>query len=409
MAYSTLALVSLEKTINHFLHHNQFSISPHEKQQILSLDKYVVSFLYFLEDFGGKATPLEARIRDVAVEAEDAIEWHMWVKIRYNFRYTLWIAKLIRGIKFIFQLRRVIDQMDSIAAEVVEIKNTIIIEGAKLDDPVGASSSSSQDANAGNSHVVGLDKDLRAIQDWLCGDSRQLQILPVTGMGGIGKTTLATNAFDHPLIMEHFDIRAWVTISQDYSQERLLSDLLDAMKEFDPGMRKKSVAENSQQGNESRGEESNGKEAENSQQGNESRGEESYAVKAHKVHKILIGRRFLIVMDDVWSTEVLDGVKNLFPDYNDGSRVLLTTRLADVASYAASSTSSHEMRLMDADQSWNLLRQKVFAHQDDIPPELETIGREIARSCGGLPLAMVVAAGVLSTTSRTVTSWSKFY
>ncbi|XP_057802273.1 putative late blight resistance protein homolog R1B-14 isoform X2 [Salvia miltiorrhiza] len=305
---------------------------------------------------------------NVAMEAEDVIELYMTEKIHFNIRYTHWVAEL-RRIKFIFQLRRVRDQMDSIAGEVVQIKNSIIIKDAQLDGYVGASSSSSQGAEAGKTNMVGLNVDLMEIMGRLCGDSRELQILPITGMGGIGKTTLARNAYDHPFSMEHFQIRVWVTISQDYSEQRILSNLLDSLKEFD-----------------------------------RERGNISMAV---KVYQILVGRRFLIVIDDIWSAKVLDDIRKLFPDNNNGSRILLTTRLADVAAYANSSMPSHELHLMDSDQSWNLLREKVFGRQDSVAPELETIGREIARSCGGLPLAVVVVAGILSTVSMTRTLWKE--
>ncbi|KAL0298515.1 UNVERIFIED_CONTAM: ToMV susceptible protein tm-2 [Sesamum radiatum] len=59
---------------------------------------------------------------------------------------------------------------------------------------------------------------------------------------------------------------------------------------------------------------------------------------------------------------------------------------------------------MDVDQSWILLRQKVFTEQH-CPPELENIGKMIARNCKGLPLAIVVIAGILSTVSQTQASW----
>ncbi|KAI3459069.1 hypothetical protein Pfo_015732 [Paulownia fortunei] len=111
-------------------------------------------------------------------------------------------------------------------------------------------------------------------------------------------------------------------------------------------------------------------------------------------------------MDDMWSTTVWDDLKMIFPDDHNGSRIMLTTRLSDVAAYADSSSSLYEMRFMDADQSWNLLRQKVFK-QENCPLELESIGKMIARSCRGLPLAIVVIAGLLSTVSKTRASWEE--
>ncbi|XP_057802166.1 putative late blight resistance protein homolog R1B-17 [Salvia miltiorrhiza] len=387
MAYSTL--VSLERTIDQILNHNQLSISPHEKEHIISLDKYVISLRAFLENFPEKAKSLEARMRDAAMEAEDVIELYMSEKLSFNIRYTHWIEKImfniryshwiaeLSRIKFIFQLRRARDRMDSITGEVVEIKNGIVIKDAQPDDIVGASSSSPRVPEAGKINMVGLDEDLLEIKAWLCGDSRQLQILPITGMGGIGKTTLARNAYDDPLIMEHFHIRAWVTVSQDYSEGRILSDLLDCLKEFDKEWKNEEISR------------------------------KSNSKMAEKIYKILVERKFLIVMDDIWSTKLLDDVKRLFPNNNNRSRILLTTRLGDVAAYADSSRPPHEMSLADADQSWNLLRGKVFGCQDPVPRELETTGREIARSCGGLPLAVVVVAGLLSTVSKTKTSWEE--
>ncbi|KAH6769445.1 hypothetical protein C2S51_014781 [Perilla frutescens var. frutescens] len=382
MSYSIL--VSLEKTIVQILDHGIYSISAYEKKQILSVDKYAISFQAFLEDFPQKAKNLEARIRDVAMEAEDIIDWFMIEQIWYNFRYTKWIAEL-RRIKFKYQLQKVIYEMDSIAAEMVEMKNSFIVKEAQLIDSLGAdsSSSSSQVADTGKVDVVGLNGDLIEIKSRLCEDSPQLRFLPILGMGGIGKTTLARNAYDDLLIMEHFHIRAWVTISQDYSERRTLSGLLDCMKEFDPEQRNESMADL----------------AEIPQL--------SDVEMVDKVYKTLVGRRFLIVMDDIWSTEVLDDVKNLFPDNNNGSRIMLTTRLTDVAAYADSCTPFHEMRLMDADQSWNLLQQKISAHQDHIPREWESSGREIVRSCGGLPLAIVVVAGLIYKLSKDLTSWEE--
>ncbi|KAL0402642.1 UNVERIFIED_CONTAM: putative late blight resistance proteinR1B-12 [Sesamum latifolium] len=62
------------------------------------------------------------------------------------------------------------------------------------------------------------------------------------------------------------------------------------------------------------------------------------------------------------------------------------------------------MHFLDEEQSWNLLRQMVFKHED-CPVELEKIGNLIAASCGGLPLAIVVIAGLLSTVDKTQASW----
>lgn len=68
------------------------------------------------------------------------------------------------------------------------------------------------------------------------------------------------------------------------------------------------------------------------------------------------------------------------------------------------SSIAHQMRMMDANQSWDLLRAKVFENQD-CPPELVNIGKKIAESCKGLPLAIVVIGGLLSTVRKNPSSW----
>ncbi|KAL0298502.1 UNVERIFIED_CONTAM: putative late blight resistance proteinR1B-16 [Sesamum radiatum] len=106
-------------------------------------------------------------------------------------------------------------------------------------------------------------------------------------------------------------------------------------------------------------------------------------------------------MDDVWSTKAWDAVKRVFPDDKNGSRIILTTRLLDIATYVCSSSYGppHEMPFLDETQSWNLLKTKVFK-QEDCPTKLERIGQIIARSCRGLPLAIAVVAGLLAVLRR---------
>ncbi|KAI3458824.1 hypothetical protein Pfo_015487 [Paulownia fortunei] len=350
MAYA--ALVSLPQTIDQILNHQQYSISLHEKQQLISTGKYVFLLQSFLEDFPEKAkSSLEGRIRDAANEAEDVIEYVMWEQIRPRYRLIKWTVALAK-VKFKYQMKKVREQFDSIAREAMDIKDSFRIKDVRL-GVSPAHSSSSRPAPTCKNDMVGFNDDLLAIKSRLCGESSKRQIIPIFGMGGIGKTTLARNAYNDPLTMEYFQIRAWVTVSQDYSTHQILSSLQVSMKVFN---------------------------VERSGQSNESM--------AEKVYKSLKGRRYLIVMDDLWSTKVWDDIKMIFPDDNNGSRIILTTRLSVVAAYADSFSPLHEMRFMDVDQSWNLLRQKM-----------------IARSCRGLPLAIVVIAGLLSRVSQTKASW----
>ncbi|KAL0341477.1 UNVERIFIED_CONTAM: putative late blight resistance proteinR1B-17 [Sesamum calycinum] len=112
----------------------------------------------------------------------------------------------------------------------------------------------------------------------------------------------------------------------------------------------------------------------------------------------------MIVMDDVWSTEAWDALKLFFPNNENGSRVMMTTRLANVVE----SLGSHKPYLMDfldEDKSWNLFCHKAFAQEGCPYPELEEIGKDIAKGCRGLPLAIVVIDGLLANSNIEKEYW----
>ncbi|KAK6140663.1 hypothetical protein DH2020_025597 [Rehmannia glutinosa] len=108
------------------------------------------------------------------------------------------------------------------------------------------------------------------------------------------------------------------------------------------------------------------------------------------IYKSLKGRRYLIVVDDIWSSNVWDDLRRCFPDDGNGSRILFTSRNKDVA---PPNTIINTLPSLSNDQCWDLLEKKVF-HNDPCPPKLVEIGKEIAAKCCGLPLAVVVIAEI---------------
>ncbi|XP_042051328.1 putative late blight resistance protein homolog R1B-16 [Salvia splendens] len=121
-----------------------------------------------------------------------------------------------------------------------------------------------------------------------------------------------------------------------------------------------------------------------------------------RLYKTLVGRRYLVVLDDMWSVEVWDKIKFYFPDNGNGSRLVFTTRFSDLAVYCRSVCV--RMNLLNEYECWELLCVRVFGHED-CPVELEQIGREIVAMCKGLPLSVTVIGGLLQKSAKTVEYW----
>ncbi|KAG9132716.1 hypothetical protein Leryth_024905 [Lithospermum erythrorhizon] len=114
-------------------------------------------------------------------------------------------------------------------------------------------------------------------------------------------------------------------------------------------------------------------------------------------------QRYLIVVDDLWSVADWNGSRRLFSDDNVRSRILFTSRQSNVIE-CLKCEKIHNMNLLDEQTSWDLMQKKVFG-QDISPHDLEDIGKQIGKKCQGLPLVIVVIAGVLMTITKTFECW----
>ncbi|KAL3849239.1 hypothetical protein ACJIZ3_011121 [Penstemon smallii] len=366
MAYAVLA--SLYTTTDQMLNPDPYSI-PCKRETIESLHNNVAILLSFLEN-----TPphiyqtiksLETKIRDVAYEAEDILESH----IAKHFRSISGSDETDINMLSEETLEEVMKGFESLLEDVKEIQGTGNLDGL-LEQQMTSSLSAAGSLSTGKSKFVLLDEDfMTRIKEQLASEESRLKVLPIVGMGGIGKTTLAKALLDDPFCVGHFDVRAWVTISQQYRIQDVVQNLLKDIKVRNT---KTDI------------------------------GEDLHADVG--LHKILFNRRYLIVLDDVWETKAWDELQKLFPNCNNGSRIMVTTRQSEVATYAAKS--HHGMKLLNDEMSWVLLRQELFPQQgNNCPSELVEIGKEIAKKCRGLPLAISVIGGLLYKEKMTRELW----
>ncbi|KAI3736398.1 hypothetical protein L6452_15937 [Arctium lappa] len=101
-----------------------------------------------------------------------------------------------------------------------------------------------------------------------------------------------------------------------------------------------------------------------------------------------MGQRYLIVIDDIWSIKAWDDMKL---EVKFCSQVA-SMKLLCMQNRTGSST---PCLILTDKQSRELLRKKVF-HGDECPEWVIEPGMQIAKKCQGLPLSVVVMAGVLA-------------
>ncbi|KAK6787307.1 hypothetical protein RDI58_015832 [Solanum bulbocastanum] len=120
---------------------------------------------------------------------------------------------------------------------------------------------------------------------------------------------------------------------------------------------------------------------------------------ADMLRRVLIGKRYLIVLDDIWDVEAWEDLGICFPQGEYGSRVMVTTRIEEMAKHLRHHSDPYSLSFLTSEESWELLEKKVF-RGESCPPDLLEVGLQVALHCKGLPLVVVLIAGIIARIGR---------
>ncbi|KAK2997161.1 hypothetical protein RJ639_025038 [Escallonia herrerae] len=233
---------------------------------------------------------------------------------------------------------------------------------------------------AKDNHLVGIQDDRRLLTEWLTDGELRLSVISVVGMGGSGKSTLVANVYNN-LIVKCFDLHAWITVSKTDAIEDIFRRIL---KEFYCLEKEKVTADIGSMGIKD--------------------------VLARLVD-YLRHKRYVVVFDDVWTSNILHALYGLLPDEGLGSRVILTTRNEQIASSSFGvKTSVLHVKPLKLGDAWDLFCMKAFSSYPNVscPKELQNVALALVEKCGGLPLAILSLGGLMS--SKTLKSeWENCY
>ncbi|KAK3440857.1 hypothetical protein EUGRSUZ_B01120 [Eucalyptus grandis] len=203
--------------------------------------------------------------------------------------------------------------------------------------------------------ITGRDDDKKMVMKFLLDSDvkEHVAILPIVGIGGLGKTALAQWVYNDERVSKHFDLKMWVCVSSDFDMKKVVKKIIACAK-------KKESTEVAMEHLQS------------------------------ELRAEIDDKRYLLVLDDLWNVERKTwlSLKTLLVGGARGSKILITTRIPLVAEIT-STAPPHLLGGLSESASVDILMKMACRKEEEIQdPDMLAIGKEIVKKCSGVPLVV---------------------
>ncbi|KAL4612484.1 hypothetical protein ACB092_08G202500 [Castanea dentata] len=269
------------------------------------------------------------------------------------------------------KIKEVVDNLENLASQInaiglregVEGRSSQRVPTTSLVDP--------------ETIIYGRDDAEKAIVNLLlsndaASNNHSTGVIPIVGMGGVGKTTLARQIYNNQKIIEHFSLKAWVCVSEEFDVPKITKKILEAVSP-------------------------------------QKHDHTDFNKIQTELKNYLMGKECLLILDDVWNENYDDWeLLNIPLKYGtSGSKIIVTTRNISVASIMRPLKTFYLNKLSEED-CWLLFANHAFGNgNSNAYPELKKIGEEIVKKCDGLPLAAKTLGRLLHHKLEEVDEWNK--